>query len=352
VWLAVFLGLVAAAPVQEGASPAVPARPGSWQVGTAAELVQAAAAMPVVGGTILLQPGTYLLDAPLSFAHTNHVNLVGSGWNTTLVRRGAGDAIVFQDCSFSVVRDLMIVGDSAATAGSGIVYRGPSSSNRLAQCRIANFAESGVSYGGEPKQPQSSNVVAGCHFIDNAGDQIASHSNNDFLIEGNQLGAHARQGERAPHTGALLDHSAAGTYTKNFHWNNRVALRLEPGSHFNRIENNRFEESLETGVLIGDPDGREGVYLNIFLGNTIHTNSKGRTGEFPAVQAVFAVDFTFAANQVFSWDSEHYRHRSSLVLGPGCRSWIVKDNIFRHNAGPGLVFEPAAGHLVKDNLGE
>lgn len=331
---------------------AAPAGPGYWQVATAAELLQAAAAMPVVGGTILLRPGTYVLEAPLRFSRANHVNLVGSGWNTALVCRGAGDGITFEDCSFCVVRDLMVVGDTAAAAGSGIVYRGQSSSNRVSACRLANFAESGVCYAGDPKQPQSTNTVADCHFIDNAGDQLASHHNNDFFIEGNNFGAHARQGDRAPLTGVVLDHSAAGSYTRNYHWNNRVALRLGAGSHFNRIENNRFEESLESGILIGDPDGREGVYLNILLGNTIHTNSKGRSGEFVAVQATFAVDFTFSANQVFSWDSEHFQHRSALVLGAGCRSWIVKDNILRHNAGPALVYDAAAGHLVKDNLGE
>lgn len=329
---------------------ASPVGPGYWQVATVPALVRAAERMGSEGGTIVLRPGVYVVDGALRFVRTNHVNIVGGGWDTTIHRRGSGDAIVFEDCGFCVVRNLMVVGESAAPTGSGILYLGNSSSNTVSMCRISGFAESGVCYRGDPKSPQSSNSVRDCHFIDNAGDQIASHSNNDFYIVGNQFGAHARQGAKAPRSGVNLDHSAAGTYSRNYHWGNRVALRLGPGSHFNRIENNRFEQSRETGILIGDPSRSEPVYLNILLGNTIHTNSEEKPGVFAAVEATNATDFTFSSNQVFSWDSAAVEHRSSLVLGPGCRTWIVTGNILRHNAGPALVYDPSAGHIVKDNL--
>ncbi len=345
------LGVFAVA-LLAGLVRAADASPGYWQVTTTADLLQAAAAMPAVGGTIVLQPGTYVLEAPLRFSRTHHVNLRGSGWDTTLQRRGAGAAIEFQDCGFCDVRDLMLVGDAAAASGSGVLYAGQSSSNSIGHCRLANWPESGVCYRGDATVPQSSNSVRDCQFIDNAGDQLASHHNNDFYLDGNQFGAHARQGTHAPRSGVLLDHSAAGTYSRNYHWGNRVALRLGAGSHFNRIENNRFEQSRETGILIGDPDGREDIFLTILLGNTIHTNSEETSAAFAAVEASRAVDFTFAANQVFSWNSAVTRHRASLVLGTGCRNWIVKDNILRHNSGPALVYATDAGHVVKDNLGE
>lgn len=347
-WLVCALALLRTAVLIRAAE----ATPGYWEVASTADLLSAVAAMPAVGGTIVLRPGTYALEAPLRFSRSNHVNLVGSGWNTTLQRRGAGAAIEFQDCSFCAVRDLMLAGDAAAASGNGVLYTGQSGSNSIAHCRLANWPESGVRYVGEATVPQSSNTVRDCHFIDNAGDQLASLHNNDFYLDGNQFGAHARQGARAPRSGVLLDHSAAGTYSRNYHWGNRVALRLVAGSHFNRIENNRFEQSRETGILIGDPEGREELYLTLFLGNTIHTNSEETSGACAAVEATRAVDFTFAANQVFSWNSAVTQHRSSLVLGTGCRNWIVKDNILRHNTGPALVFDPAAGHIVKDNLGQ
>jgi hypothetical protein len=124
---------------------------------------------------------------------------------------------------------------------------------------------------------------------------------------------------------------------------------MGPGSHFNRIQNNRFEQSREHGVLIGEPGG-SGCYLNIITGNTFHTNSEEKSGGWPAIEALGAVDVTFTSNQVFSWDNATTRHRSSLVLGKGCRAWIVKDNILRHNTEKALVYDGTAGHVVRDNL--
>jgi hypothetical protein len=60
----------------------------------------------------------------------------------------------------------------------------------------------------------------------------------------------------------------------NYHWGNVVALRLGPGANFNRVANNRFEQSRETGILIGETKG-DVCQLNIITGNTIHTDSEG-----------------------------------------------------------------------------
>jgi len=279
------------------------------------------------------------------------VNLKGSGWNTVLQRVGEGDAIALESVSFCSVRELLINGDPSSKKGSGIVFRGQCSSDTVDFCRMSGFADCGVLFEGDPKRPQSSNTVSRCHFIDNVGDQLRSVANNDFYIVQNQFGAHQRTGERAPRSGAALWPSSAGTYAMNYHWGNQVALRVGPGSHFNRFENNRFEESRQQGVVIGAP-GSESCWLSIFTGNTIHTNSQGQSGKWPAMEAYGASDCTFTSNQVFSWNSAAVLHEHSLVLHKGCTHWIVKDNILRHNAGAAIVYDPADGHIIKDNLGE
>ena len=76
------------------------------------------------------------------------------------------------------------------------------------------------------------------------GDQLWSFHNNDFYIVGNQFGTH----RDFPRTGCVLDHSSAGSYSLNYHWGNHVALRMGPGANYNRIENNRFEESREKSL--------------------------------------------------------------------------------------------------------
>ena len=328
------------------------AAPPHAEVSDAAGLIRAAAKMGEHGGTIRLRPGVYVLTAPLRFSRAHHVNLVGDGWDTALQTRGAIDAIVFDDCSFCTVRHLLVNGDEAAPAGSGILFRGQCSSCTVDFCRLSSFAQSGVRFEGEAASPQSSNVVSRCHLIDNGGDQLYSRYNNDFHILNNQFGAHRRQKERAPRSGACLDRSSAGNYSGNFHWGNRVALRMSPGCNFNRIENNRFEESREQGILMGDPSRAAGLYLNILTGNTIHTNSQDSPGKFAAVEAYGACDVTFCANQVFSWDSARFRHRASLDLGRGCKTWIVTGNHFRHHAVRAILYDPGAGHVFGQNIDE
>jgi hypothetical protein len=135
----------------------------------------------------------------------------------------------------------------------------------------------------------------------------------------------------------------------NYHWGNAVALRLGPGANFNRIENNRFEQSRETGILIGEPKG-DACQLNIITGNTIHTNSEGNSGRFNAVEAHNTFATTFTSNQIFSWDSGACKAKSGVVFTDNCRQWIVKDNIIRHCTEKPIVCGSKNGDIVKDNI--
>ena len=248
------------------------------------------------------------------------------------------------------MRNFHIQADAKAKTGSGIVFRNGEWSGIcvIDYCHIDGFPESGIRFEGNPKTPFSSNTVSNCWLTNNMGDQLYSRANNDFYITGNQFGA---GGGKNPRSGALLDHSSAGSYTLNYHWGNVVALRLI-GAHFNRIENNRLEQSIESGIVIGDVKPGDPSQLNIITGNTIHTNSETNKGKFPAVIAYDAVDTTSCQNQVFSWDSNSTRYSDGLVLDRGCRSWIVKDNIFRHHMAKAVVYDRKAGHIVKDNIGD
>lgn len=298
------------------------------------------------GGTIVLEPGLYTLTAPIVFDSINLVALQGSGWNTVIKRKGDGDAIVFNKCGFATVRNMRIVGNMEAKKGSGIVLRG-SSSCTIDYCRIRQFAECGVFFDGDPKSPMSSNVVTSCHFIGNRGYQIHSRSNNDFIFDSNQFGTHSVE----PQVGCFLDHASAGTYSKNMHWDNVVALRLSPGSHFNRIENNRFEESRHEGIIIGDADTTEPNVYNLFTGNMLHSNSKKNKGQYSVVVAYNAFQTTFTDNQIFSWNTDQTMFKHCVVVGKGCADWIIKDNIMAHNmAKPAIVYDENAGHIVGDNL--
>ena len=319
-----------------------------WEVSTADELLRAIEQLAPTGGTICLQSGDYVMDGTIEVRAKNCINLVGTGWDTKIVRQGDGDLLRFTDVGFCTVRNLLLLGTDSATSGSAIVYRGNSSSCTIDFCRIVNFPESGVRYEGNPQHPMSSNTVRNCHFIGNLGDQLWSSHNNDFYIIGNQFGTH----RGFPHSGCVLDHSSAGSYCLNYHWGNHVALRIGPGANFNRVENNRFEESRESGLMIGSPEGGDANMFNIITGNTFHTNSQAKSGEYPAVVSCDAHETTFCGNQIFSWNSDQFRHRHSLVIGKNCDRWIVKDNIFRHNTHEPLVYDETRQMIVRDNLAD
>jgi len=342
-----YLSLLAA-PMCAWGNGAKASRPLYKQVSSVEGFLKAVEEVNKRSGTIVLEPGTYTLSDAIVFTRSD-ISLRGSGWNTVIQRKGEGDAIVFKgslwNCS---VRDLTIMGDSQAKKGSGIVFKEGEWSGiaYIDYCRIMNFPESGVRFEGNPAAPFSSNTVSNCWLVGNLGDQLFSRNNNDFYICGNQFGM---QPGRTPRSGVFLDHSSAGTYTKNYHWGNRVALRMI-GCNFNRIENNRFEQSLECGIVIGDPEKAEWSGFNIILGNTIHTNSEGESGAFPAVLAYDASQVTFSANQIFSWANDKVKMKSGLVLSRGCKNWIVKDNIIRHCVEVAIAYDPESGHLVKDNI--
>jgi len=135
----------------------------------------------------------------------------------------------------------------------------------------------------------------------------------------------------------------------NYHWGNQVGLRLGPGASFNRIENNRIEQSRESGIIIGSPTVKSWNGFNIITGNTIHTNSETNFGKYPAVVAYDTDDTTFTANQICSWDSVGVRHKNGIVL-ERCKNWIIKDNIIRHQTEKAIIYNKKDGHIVKDNL--
>lgn len=343
--LLVLLIYPAFAAAQDGLSPVRT----SFVVATTQQLLSAAEKANNSGGTITLEPGSYVLSAPLVFDKGHMVNITGSGWNTQITRKGDGDAIIFKSSGFCTVKNLLLTAEKTAKSGSGIVFAPGCSSCTVDFCRICMFAESGIRFDGDDKGAQSSNTVRNCHFINNGGDQLRSYQNNDFYIIGNQFG-HDRWGrEKRPASGCLLQKSSAGTYSENYHWGNVNALKMV-SCNFNRIENNRFEESSESGLVIGSSEPWSGGAYNIILGNTIHTNSQGNFGKHPAVLAKHASVFQFCTNQILSWDSGSTKHKDGLVLDAGCGKWIVKDNIIHHWTEKAIVYDEKAGHIVKDNI--
>lgn len=329
------------------ALPALAQPATSHTVATTKELLAAIEAIPSNGATITLKPGLYVINETIVLKNRRLVYIVGSGWNTVLSKKGDGDVLLLVDSHFCVVKDLRFTQDTPAESGSAIRFGGTCSSNEVIHCRILNFPQSGVRFEGRADSPMSSNTVRDCHFISNHEAQLFSRHNNDFYITGNQFGKH---GDIHPAFGAVLDHSSAGTYTMNYHWDNTVALQLGPAANFNRIANNRFEESVHEGLRIGPNADSPLSMLNIITGNTIHTNGKGTLGKHPAVRAFQAIDCTFTSNQIFTWDGNTTRHTHGLQLDQTCERWVITSNLIRHGAAAPITAPESRGHVLGENL--
>ena len=298
--------------------------------------------------SIVIRPGHYTINKTLKIEDKPCVVIEGSGWNTQLDKIGEGNAFEIINCGFAEIKNFILNGASSAKGTSGIILRG-SSSCTIEKVRVSLFPESGIRYEGDPKSPMSSNTLKDCHFIENYGDQLYSYNNNDYYIERNQFGATGIMKEPCAKVGAKLIQSSAGNYTQNYHWENTVDVMII-NSHYNRFENNRFEEARETGVILGDPNTDEISIFNIFLGNTFHTNSKSKYGAFPSFIAYNAMNTTFTSNQFFSWNAE-FMPSSCLIVEKGCSDWIIKDNILKYSANePLIVSETAKDMIISDNI--
>lgn len=319
------------------------------EVSNVQELLAACKEAPGEGGIITLSPGSYEISEPIIFKNISELTINGSGWNTKIIRKGEGDAIVFEgNCWNNNVKDLLIEGDKEAKTGSGIIFKNGewSGISLIDNCQIRFFAQSGVRFEGNRKTPFSSNTVSRCWLIENREYQLYSFANNDFYFLQNQLGT----GGKNPLAGCLMRYSSAGTYSMNYHWGNVIGLIIGAGSSYNRIENNRFEESREAGIIIGEQNSDQSVYFTIVSGNTIHTNSEHSYGKYNAVEAFDAHNITFTQNQVFSWWHPGQATKNGLVLDDNCTEWIIKDNQFFHHTEKGMIINKNGKHIIKDNI--
>ena len=331
-----------------GANASGAEKPGSgrlWAVSDNSQLLAAIRAVQQEAGTIQLAPGTYSLSETVVIGDASRINIMGSGWNTVLEKLGSGDLLVLSNVSLSTIRNIRLQAGGRATTGTGIVFQGNSSSDLVDYVRVEGFSECGIEFQGSREKQMSSHTVRDCHFLNNRKYQLHLLFSNDFFISGNQFGCH---GGKRPLAGTYLENASAGTYDRNYHWDNEVAFRMEK-SRYNRIENNRFEESSQSNMILGSPNDTEKCIYTIIIGNTIHSNSKGNSGKYSAVVAWNCEYTTFCLNQIFTWGKDQARH--CLEVNDGCANWIIKDNVLRSNQEkPALKYSPSAGHIVKDNM--
>lgn len=164
-------------------------------------------------------------------------------------------------------------------------------------CLFLGFSKDGLRLVGTSLAQLSGMQVRNCMFLGNGGDQLYSLYSNDFHISDNQYGSLA--GITHAVYGCLLDHSSAGNYEGNYHWDNGTGLKADTCNYAN-YSNNRVEQSGNENVLISG-----GSYIQ-FLGNRLHTPSNLATGTKDNALFQNVNTLEVSDNKLFTFDPAVY----------------------------------------------
>lgn len=290
---------------------------------------------------IVLPPGGYRVS-PCLFRDINNVKIRGAGgYASRILLASPGIALRFSNCQNVTLEDIAVQPLGDLPASSGVQFDEASGVGVVTRSKLTGFKQSGLRLIGTLAAPLSGFEIEDNLFLGNEGEQLYSKYSNDFWIEDNQFGILA--GGNHPQYGAYLDHSGAGTYEGNYHWNNVNALKAVD-SDFNNIIVNRFEMSDHEGVILDGCD-----YLT-FETNTLHTNGLAAINTYDSLVATGLTNSTIAENKTFDWSGGTSAHRYSMNFGAGCALNTIGQNRAQgFGTGP-FVSSVAAGQFDVDEI--
>ncbi len=324
------------------------------------------------GGAIYLKAGTYIVTDPVVIKASNNASIFGAGMDKTVImKKGEGNALVFSGiCNNCSVRNLSIVGDPEAKAGSGIVFSETdwSGLSTIDSCRIEGFAEYGVYFAGRYQTPQSANNVTNCMLRNNRKAQIWDDRCNDYNFFRNHIVVDDKASAGA--YGIYLA-AGAGTIAHNYFRGCRIGVRLDYASCMNRIEYNYFDDCSESALNSGvdvpaDYDitrtPREKVYgaddwanpnkirmntENMFCWNTVFAS--GTNPKFVVLSAKSTIFTTVFGNTIVA-----DRKIRSIVNASdrNCMTWVVGGNTLIGDADKPYVLAPNRNMRIGGNTSE
>ena len=203
-----------------------------------------------------------------------------------------------------------------AMAGAiGLRFDLAAGNNTVDDCNFIGFIGGGLSLIGVVGTQLSGHKVTNCYFLGNGGDQLLSVYSNDWHIDSNQFGRLAGI-TQATH-GCWLQDSSAGTYTRNLHWDNDIALKATT-CNYNTYTSNRFEDSATQNVYF------TGGSYTIFSNNRVHTASKSSTGTYDNVHFDGMAYLSVVGNMLFSFSA--VLSKWGINIGTGCSFVTMSKN--------------------------
>lgn len=300
----------------------------------------------LAGGGIYIKAGTYIIEEPLIINGVSHVSIFGAGIGKTILKKnGEGNALAFTGpCNSCSVRNMSIIGDDDAKAGSGIVFSDTdwSGLSTIDSCLIEDFPENGVYFAGRDLTPQSSSTVSNCVIKNNKKAQIYANANNDYYYLRNHLIADKESARES--VGIYMKYSSAGTISYNYLEKCKIGIKLDKACSMNRIEYNTINDCVESAFDCGmeTPASydisivpRETLYTSwewsvphevrmnsedIFYKNTIYAS--GKNPAFSVMNGRTSVFINFVSNKIIA----NAPIKSVISAGRNCMGWIITGN--------------------------
>lgn len=281
--------------------------------------IQAAA---LSNSIVYFPPGVYSIS-PTTFSglQSCHFVGIGKGYASRLKLRSSGTMLTFSGCANFSVRGLVVSDDSTLSGSRGILIT-DGSNGQLCHCIFYGFHSNAVKFEGTTPAPLSASVVNDCWFLSNGQDessaQLYLYECNDFTIVGNQVGSFMPR-SAFPGIGVKLEAARAGTFTGNMIWLNGMGCQIISGD-YNRITDNRFEESEYTNISI------VGSQQSVFCNNWINDASNAATNTYDACQFYNVGSSVISGNVVSSWEYPTATHRTSYSFEAACTGNTVTNN--------------------------
>ena len=289
------------------------------------------------GATEIHVPKGVYLVSPLTITGKSSLQICGTdvAFGSQFKLKQSGAIFNLVGSSNVLITKLGLLPDTSIPETEGIRIN-ETSNIRVIECLICSFKGAGVRFTGTLESQISGCIIRDNLFLsygkDGTSAQLDTYYANDFSYTGNQFGSLAPTTE-FPAVGVRLDYSSNGFFSDNLIW-----ASVEGGnftnSKYNRIVNNRFEQSRHSGVQI---DTCEEF---IFTGNWINANSQSPTNTYNQLTVTNTKNSTFCSNIFFSWDYPSVVAKNSIELKTNSQF-----NTFANNKST----VPGTAHIVLDS---
>ena len=265
------------------------------------------------GLDIIVDPGVYR-HTGLTITNKDSQVLKGPGglYKAQFFLTTAGNSVTLTSSTNIEFTDLGWTSDATVAGTAGIVTDGMSSL-RVYKNIFYRFKGPGVKMGGDLTHQISGCIIRDNLFLscgtDGTSPQLEGNYSQDYSYTGNQLGSIGPFGpSNRPALGVRLTACSNGYFADNLIWQCTVGALFQTGCNYNRITNNRFEESQREGVIFSFCDE------NIILGNWINDNSLETTNTYDGFGMYTCVHNTVSNNIVYNWEQPTILQKNSFII--------------------------------------